>query len=458
MTSFFRFLLVSLAFTLGTINFSHAASFDCSKATTETEIGICENPMLSEVDDLISIGYSIALKHPLQKELILKEQREWIKERDEIWLNFDSSRYEDNKRHLINFMLKRVRTLFEIGVGTEYQSIKSLLEDRNVKISSDELGRLLLFETDKDKGTLHNAMFFDQSQNLTKTIVGQIYDRDGPCEEWFFFSKDAERQNEFTHHFSCGVGGRHGWNETTYAINPECVEFKTHTVSSGQFNDLGGKIGTWSLNDGKKICLEQQKYDPGTEGLEFDSDRLYPNSSGGLLLFLVDYWINSPIEASDNCSASPEMITEVKLLNLYGLLSRSNTLLDVEPLNTPNENSFLGYQDIPISRYSNIVRDYEKNKNVYDLFLPLAKFLDQDGSLKKYITNVLTNYENNTSYKVSDCNLFKVVNGDFYRETYFNCAYGCVPYYENFWKSRKIDGTAKITREILIKLEQSLKN
>ena len=62
MIDFFRFLLVSLVFTLGTTNFSHAASFNCAKATTETEIAICNDPDLSALDELMSKLYSQALR------------------------------------------------------------------------------------------------------------------------------------------------------------------------------------------------------------------------------------------------------------------------------------------------------------------------------------------------------------------------------------------------------------
>ena len=57
MVSLFRFLLVSLVFTLGTTSTGHAASFDCNKATTETEIGICADPELSALDEEISEIY-----------------------------------------------------------------------------------------------------------------------------------------------------------------------------------------------------------------------------------------------------------------------------------------------------------------------------------------------------------------------------------------------------------------
>ena len=79
MTGFFRFLLVSLAFTLGTTNLTHAASFDCSKATTETEIAICNDPELNEADMLLGQSLkNLIEKFPNDEERILIDQNKWI--------------------------------------------------------------------------------------------------------------------------------------------------------------------------------------------------------------------------------------------------------------------------------------------------------------------------------------------------------------------------------------------
>ena len=60
MVSLFKFLLVSLVFTLGTTIAGHAASFDCNKATTETEIAICGDPELSALDEFMAELYGVA--------------------------------------------------------------------------------------------------------------------------------------------------------------------------------------------------------------------------------------------------------------------------------------------------------------------------------------------------------------------------------------------------------------
>lgn len=58
-----------------------AASFDCSKATTETEIAICNDPELSALDERMSNAYMRA-RLSQDGEQYKNEQFKWLKERD----------------------------------------------------------------------------------------------------------------------------------------------------------------------------------------------------------------------------------------------------------------------------------------------------------------------------------------------------------------------------------------
>lgn len=78
MTGFFRFFLVSLAFTLGTTNLSHAASFDCSKATTKTEIAICNDPELSTLDERMGLVWV-----QTNGRIGIQKQKDWLIKRDQ---------------------------------------------------------------------------------------------------------------------------------------------------------------------------------------------------------------------------------------------------------------------------------------------------------------------------------------------------------------------------------------
>lgn len=56
-----------------------AASFDCSKASTKTEKAICDDPILSKLDEDMAAVYNKALKTNAS-DSIRKEQRKWLKD------------------------------------------------------------------------------------------------------------------------------------------------------------------------------------------------------------------------------------------------------------------------------------------------------------------------------------------------------------------------------------------
>lgn len=72
----------------------HAASFDCSKATTPTEHAICDNPQLSHLDDqtaglyytLVSGG---APQATASVEAVKKEQASFLTKRNQCGANYN---------------------------------------------------------------------------------------------------------------------------------------------------------------------------------------------------------------------------------------------------------------------------------------------------------------------------------------------------------------------------------
>ena len=51
----------------------YAASFDCNKATTETEKAICADPELSALDDLLGIAWNTS-----KKLVSIDSQKKWL--------------------------------------------------------------------------------------------------------------------------------------------------------------------------------------------------------------------------------------------------------------------------------------------------------------------------------------------------------------------------------------------
>lgn len=75
----FRLVGLALLLSVGFVSVGTAASFDCSKATTEIEIAICGDPELSALDELLG---------QLWKKLdpsvsLVAEQKAWLSQRDE---------------------------------------------------------------------------------------------------------------------------------------------------------------------------------------------------------------------------------------------------------------------------------------------------------------------------------------------------------------------------------------
>jgi uncharacterized protein YecT (DUF1311 family) len=76
----FRFSVVGLSLYLATVIGVNAASFDCSKASTETEITICNNPELSSLDELIASAFFAIEKDGRYAKNIHQYQRKWVNE------------------------------------------------------------------------------------------------------------------------------------------------------------------------------------------------------------------------------------------------------------------------------------------------------------------------------------------------------------------------------------------
>lgn len=61
---------------------AHAASFDCTKATTAVEKLICTDAELSKFDEELNAAYKAALQDKTQADTIKQAQKKWLKERN----------------------------------------------------------------------------------------------------------------------------------------------------------------------------------------------------------------------------------------------------------------------------------------------------------------------------------------------------------------------------------------
>jgi len=77
MLKYFRLFGLTLLFSVGVGSVGKAASFDCNKATTETEIAICSDPELSALDEEMAEAWM-----RLDGQVSKSNQFQWLIERD----------------------------------------------------------------------------------------------------------------------------------------------------------------------------------------------------------------------------------------------------------------------------------------------------------------------------------------------------------------------------------------
>ena len=63
MVQYFKSLGLALLLSVGVGSVGKAASFDCNKATTETELAICSDPELSALDAGFEFGHRKCMTH-----------------------------------------------------------------------------------------------------------------------------------------------------------------------------------------------------------------------------------------------------------------------------------------------------------------------------------------------------------------------------------------------------------
>ena len=84
MLQYIKLVSLALLLTFGVGSLGNAASFDCNKATTETEIAICADPELSALDELMGEIWG----QTSQSSRAVNDQIRWLTERDalsDIW-------------------------------------------------------------------------------------------------------------------------------------------------------------------------------------------------------------------------------------------------------------------------------------------------------------------------------------------------------------------------------------
>jgi uncharacterized protein YecT (DUF1311 family) len=126
------YLLIAL---LAVSPISFGASFDCAKATTETEKLICSDLRASELDTLMGESYKRTLSWAVDKDDVLNTQRLWLKQRDQCKdLACVKSQYESRlaQLHSVPYKQKKWKMLTGDGLGLCESLIDALRGDPNM--------------------------------------------------------------------------------------------------------------------------------------------------------------------------------------------------------------------------------------------------------------------------------------------------------------------------------------
>ena len=144
---------------MGWVNTVSAASFDCSKATTQTEVAICNDPELSALDDLMA---EVWLKGKEKHDLFwhIYNQKEWLVKRDEC-LDIECLKTE---------IRERISDL-KLNLNPSKKKKKS---------SSYSLGTIIVppsFDCSKATTTTENAICNDPELSTLDRRMGSAYKR-----------------------------------------------------------------------------------------------------------------------------------------------------------------------------------------------------------------------------------------------------------------------------------------
>jgi uncharacterized protein len=184
---FFTSLVLSMNF-----DFAIAASFDCDKATTATEIAICDDSEISALDELMLVAYKQALRSNDWKYDAEERNDSSLIETQRTALKSQAS-CGANSGCLKNFYNKRIIELLNLG-GLNYEGFKGdpiegLLKFGSSLNSTTDL-RAIASSADGSVNVL--LISAGDPKNINRANTGTVYNTNPHT---FLFSYSANNQN-----------------------------------------------------------------------------------------------------------------------------------------------------------------------------------------------------------------------------------------------------------------------
>ena len=449
-----KVFVVSVTLTLGWVNGSVAASFDCNKASSETEVAICHSDLLSALDEILSTSYSLALDFSDDVSSVRDQQREWLQKRNDVGaderdlLNVLSTQIHHHLSSVIGFHFSSIENSLKNSLATKFDkdlNERVMVISSQIGINWDAPNIALIFDTEHRL----SHVWFD-TDSLTLSNYKMINNANDNISTLYNSRTDIWRTIEFK-------------SEYKFDVNAKCI-----SLSKVSQNDLSKSL-EWTKNPTKQKCiLENNNHLVGLNpDITIDGD----TSKLGFLKFLINYWTSSTIELLNDtnevqnpCSDQKLSVTRIKLINLFNLMEKSGEFNEFDNFHHPKENLFVSEEIRGWDyNFTKALELYKKNPEKYDAFLPALKIMDGDGSISEAIEYLLLTFEDPELNNIED-----VTNCEGYIKVRFSDANGngtisyspdgqrFLSYIPSFWERRSNEGNSNTTYEILKKMKKAL--
>lgn len=169
----FNFVLCSTAY---------AASFDCTKATSDVERMVCSDHKLNRLDDFLSQNFNIAMNSEMPESVksdIRKTQGEWIERRDSCT---DEQCVKNMYSRRIDYLWNKCFENIKGRINyVKYSEALEIIEKENSNASSKNLIASFLA---KHESQIHDLGFTDQQLNSSVFIELGAYTRYSTLKEY----------------------------------------------------------------------------------------------------------------------------------------------------------------------------------------------------------------------------------------------------------------------------------
>jgi len=289
MLKYFRLVGLTLLLSVGVGSVGKAASFDCNKATTETEIAICADPDLSALDELMAEAYTLAkaanasphckqsrmelfanLCGAQANELLLADQKRWLNNRN----------VTQTPGALFDKMYRRTIELSSGAIGQNFQKILKLLSSLD-SLPDEHVGkaytkfidfdvfhnRVITFKTFKNGSSTY---LFDTNGKLARVFLSQEFTEDA-CQNYHsIFDRNFDsKYDKLAASIKCFGYDQHFFTQS-FILTHDCIELIAASKSDRLSNEQ------WKLNAGERRCVEHDNFNiefPSLEGL--NSNTIY---------------------------------------------------------------------------------------------------------------------------------------------------------------------------------------